>query len=39
MILYGLVLECMGLIRIICKVLCGKNFLVCTPGRMRLGAF
>ena len=32
MIFYGLVQECMGLMRILSKVLCGKNSQGCTPG-------
>ena len=39
MILFRLVLECMGLMRIISGVLCGKNFQGCTPGGIRLGVF
>ena len=37
MILFGLVLECMGLMRIISGVLCGKNFEGCTLGGIRHG--
>ena len=39
MILYGLVQECMGLMRIISGVLYGKNFQECTPGGIRLDVF
>ena len=39
MILYGLVQECMGLMRIISGVLCGKNFQECTASGIRLGVF
>ena len=39
MILYGLVQECMGLMRITSEMRCGKNLLECTPGGIRLGVF
>ena len=39
MILYGLVQECMGLMRIISGVLYGKNFQECTPGGIGLDVF
>ena len=39
MILYGFVQECMGLMRIVSGVLCGKHFQECTPGGVHLGVF
>ena len=39
MILYGLVQECMGLMRILNEVLCGKNSQECTPGGIQHGVF
>ena len=39
MILYGLVQECMGLMRILNEVLCGKNSQGCTPGGIQHGVF
>ena len=39
MILFRLVLECMGLMRIISGVFCGKNFQGCTPGGIWHGVF
>ena len=39
MILFGHVQECMGLMRILSRVLCGKNSQGCTPGGIRLGVF
>ena len=39
MILFGHVQECMGLMRILSGVLCGKNSQGCTPGGIRLGVF
>ena len=36
MILFGLVQECMGLMRIVSGVLCGKNSQECTLGGMCL---
>ena len=39
MILFGLVQECMGLMRILSGVLCGKNSQGCTPGGIRHGVF
>ena len=39
MILYGLVQECMGPIRILNGVLCGKNSQGCTPGGIRHDVF
>ena len=39
MILFGLVLECMGLMMIISGVLCGKNFQGCILGGIRHGVF
>ena len=39
MILFGLVQECMGLMRILNGVLCGKSSQGCTPGGIRLDVF
>ena len=39
MILYGFVQECMGLMRIVSRVLYGKNFQECTPSGVHLGVF
>ena len=39
MILFRLVQECMGLMRILNGVLCGKNSQGCTPGGIRHGVF
>ena len=39
MILYEFVQECMGLMRSLNKVLCGKNSQGCTPGEIRHGVF
>ena len=39
MILFGHDQECMGLMRILSRVLCGKNSQGCTPGGIRLGVF
>ena len=39
MILYRFVQECMGLMRIVSGVLCGKNFQESTPGGVHLGVF
>ena len=37
MILFELVQECMGLMKIVSGVLCGKNSQECTPDGMCLG--
>ena len=39
MILYGLVHECMGLMMIVSRVLCGRSLQECTLGGIRYGVF